>query len=313
MSILRDRLSEMTPDSADGRQAFSPQADNVPKQDRASVTRCDPAPAEMTEAEAARVTANLVELLGTVSHELRSPLAAIKGYAATLLRNGQRLPPEEQREFVESIHQASERMEAVIDRLMEMAQLEVAAPELMYHRVNFASLVQASVDHAEQVIRKSGRSLSLTLDISQISSTSALVSGDKRRLRIVIDHVLENAINFTPDGGSISVTLTSPRADTAAVDPRKAPDAEGNTLFELVVCDSGRGIPPEELLRIFERFHRVDMRLTREVDGLGLGLAICKRIVELHGGSIWAESTVGMGSAFHVLLPGTEADTNGVI
>ncbi|HEX8032334.1 MAG TPA: HAMP domain-containing sensor histidine kinase [Ktedonobacterales bacterium] len=314
MSILRDRLSETMMDPTDQCQPMpARQNSDTPEKGGASVAHRSASPAEMTEAEAARVTTNLVELLGTVSHELRSPLAAIKGYAATLLRNGQRLPPKEQREFVETIHQASERMEAVIDRLMEMAQLEVAAPELTYHRLNFASLAQASVDHAERSIRMSGRILSLTLDMSQISSTSALVLGDERRLRIVLDHVLENAINYTPDGGSISVTLTSPRADTAPVDPRKAPVAEGATLFELAVHDSGRGIPPEDLLRIFERFHRVDMRLTREVDGLGLGLAICKRIVELHGGSIWAESAVGVGSTFHVLLPGTEADANGDI
>ncbi|MGZ3666730.1 MAG: sensor histidine kinase [Ktedonobacterales bacterium] len=314
MSILRDRLSETIMDPTDRSQPLpARQNSDPPEKGDASIPRRGAAPSAVTEAEAARVTANLVELLGTVSHELRSPLAAIKGYAATLLRNGQRLPPAEQREFVETIHQASERMEALIDRLMEMAQLEVAAPELTYHRLNFASLAQASVDQAERSIRKSGRRLSLTLDMSQLSSTSALVLGDERRLRIVLDHVLENAIHYTPDGGSISVTLTSPRADMAPVYPGKAPPAEGSTLFELVVHNSGRGIPPEDLLRIFERFHRVDKRLTREVDGLGLGLAICKRIVELHGGSIWAESVVGVGSTFHVLLPGTEADASGDI
>jgi signal transduction histidine kinase len=74
-------------------------------------------------------------------------------------------------------------------------------------------------------------------------------------------------------------------------------------MMEMCVRDHGIGIPPEQLERIFENFHRLDTRLTREVNGLGLGLAICKRIVELHGGTIWAESQVGMGSTFHVLLP----------
>jgi len=74
-------------------------------------------------------------------------------------------------------------------------------------------------------------------------------------------------------------------------------------MMEMCVRDHGIGIPPEQLERIFENFHRLDTRLTREVNGLGLGLAICKRIVELHGGTIWAESQVGVGSSFHVRLP----------
>lgn len=309
MSTVRDRLSEAVQDSTDGRHTLSTQASSSQGGGRASMTRRSTVPSEMTGVEAAHVMANLVELLGTVSHELRSPLAAIKGYAATLLRNGQRLPPEEQREFVETIHQASERMEAVIDRMMEMAQLEVAAPELEYHPLNFAALVQASVEHAEWEIGKFGRRLVLTQDVSQVSDTPALVLGNERRLRIVLDHLLENAVNYTPDGGSITVTLTSRHADTAPASTTHAPAGKEKVLFEMVVRDSGRGIPPEDLQRIFERFHRVDMRLTREVDGLGLGLAICKRIVELHGGVIWAESTVGVGSAFHVLLPGIEENT----
>lgn len=307
MSILRDRISEPIKGTTDGCQPLLIQEDDLSKKGRVSVRRGGVLPCEMTEAEAARVTANLVELLGTVSHELRSPLAAIKGYAATLLRNGQRLPPEEQREFVATIHHASERLEAVIDRLMEMAQLEVAAPELLYHPLNVAMLVQASVEQAERVIGTSGRRLSLTSDMSQMPGASALMVGDERRLRIVVDHLLENALNYTADGGSVSVTLTSRRADTAPVVPMRAPIADGTPLFELVVHDSGRGIPSEDLQRIFERFHRVDMRLTRDVAGLGLGLAICNRIVELHGGAIWAESAVGVGSTFHVLLPGIEA------
>lgn len=311
MSIVRARLSEVTIDPTDGRQPVLPHTEKPPEKGQSSVTRHSMLPSEMSETEAARVTANLVELLGTVSHELRSPLATIKGYASTLLRKGQRLPPSEQREFVETIHQASERLEAIINRLMEMAQLEVAAPELVYHPLNFATLVQASVDQAERAITKFGRSLSMTLDVPHASSAPSLVLGDERRLRIVVDHLLENAIKYTADGGSIDVTLLSRRADTAPVVPMipsEAPDGEKVALFELVVRDSGRGIPVEDLPRIFERFHRVDMRLTREVDGMGLGLAICKRIVELHGGAIWAESVVGAGSTFHVLLPGVEAD-----
>lgn len=308
MSIAQASVSDARQTPTDGRQQAPNQLHEALEKGSASKMRQTVEPSEMTEAEATRVTANLVDLLGTVSHELRSPLAAIKGYAATLLRTGQRLPPEEQREFIETIHQASERLESIIDRLLEMAQLEVSAPELVYHPLNFATLVQASFDQAERATSRSGRRLSLTLDISQVQDAQAVVEGDERRLRIVVDHLLENAINYTPDGGAITLTLHALRTDTAPVVPRQAPATDGMPLYELVVRDSGRGIPAEDLRRIFERFHRVDMRLTRDVAGLGLGLAICNRIVDLHGGAIWAESVVGAGSTFHVLLPGIEPD-----
>ncbi len=308
MSIVQARQSGEIQDSTDRRQQAPTQGDSVLEKGSASKMHRNVLPSDITEAEATRVTANLVDLLGTVSHELRSPLAAIKGYAATLLRNGQRLPPEEQREFIETIHQSSERLEAIIDRLLEMAQLEVAAPELVYHPLNFALLVHASFDQAERAIARSGRRLSLTLDISQVQNAPTLVQGDERRLRIVVDHLLENAINYTPDGGTITVSLNPRSFDTSLVVPTKEPITDGMPLYELVVRDTGRGIPTEDLQRIFERFHRVDMRLTREVAGLGLGLAICNRIVDLHSGAIWVESVVGAGSTFHVLLPGIESD-----
>ncbi len=310
MSTVRARPPEEIQGLPDRRQQALTQGDKALEKGSASKMHRNVLPSDMTEAEAARVTANLVDLLGTVSHELRSPLAAIKGYAATLLRNGQRLPLEEQREFIETIHQASERLEAIVDRLLEMAQLEVAAPELMYHPLNFATLVQASFDQAERAIARSGRRLSLTLDVSQVQGAPTLVNGDERRLRIVVDHLLENAINYTPDGGTITLSLNARRPDTALVVPTQEPITDGMPLYELVVSDTGRGIPTEDLHRIFERFHRVDMRLTREVAGLGLGLAICNRIVDLHGGAIWVDSVVGAGSTFHVLLPGVEPDAH---
>jgi two-component system sensor histidine kinase VicK len=104
--------------------------------------------------------------------------------------------------------------------------------------------------------------------------------------RDVLDIVLENAVKYSPGGGVIRVTL---RAET--------------TTLIISVSDTGIGIPPEKLIHIFERFYRVDTRLTREVGGAGLGLAIAKRIMQLQGGDIWAESEPGAGSTFSMALP----------
>ena len=148
---------------------------------------------------------------------------------------------------------------------------------------------------------------------------------DPRRLREVLDNLLENAINYSPEGGVIDVLVypvqallpegqasnrerkaeALPESDNASVEGTDVQSARQKLrqMVEICVCDLGLGIPLEHLDRIFDRFHRVDTRLTREVNGLGLGLTICKHIVELHDGLIWAESCPAGGSAFHVRLP----------
>jgi signal transduction histidine kinase len=129
----------------------------------------------------------------------------------------------------------------------------------------------------------------------------------------MLDQLLENAVKFSPKGGQVTVTLrpivqASPDAvvgDAPHICQKHVPDKASApcTILELCITDDGQGIPAEHLERIFERFHRVDTRLTRETGGLGLGLTICRRIVELHGGAIWAESEPSeRGSAFYVQL-----------
>jgi signal transduction histidine kinase len=158
-----------------------------------------------------------------------------------------------------------------------------------------------------------------------------LILADPRRLREVLDYLLENAISYSPQGGAIDVVMyplpppspqnyqpdqvkreaRSPQGTGAAgVEQTDGPPAaydpqeqESPHMLEICVCDYGMGIPSNHLEQIFERFHRVDTRLTREVNGLGLGLTICKYLVELHGGLIWAESCPAGGSAFHLRLP----------
>jgi signal transduction histidine kinase len=144
------------------------------------------------------------------------------------------------------------------------------------------------------------------------------MEGDRHRLREVLDQLLENAVLYSPEGGPVEVVIRPVvLAGQAGSEPAALGHDESRTvqrgtslsgrepqqMMEMCVRDHGIGIPPEQLGRIFENFHRLDTRLTREVNGLGLGLAICKRIVELHGGTIWTESKVGMGSTFHVRLP----------
>jgi signal transduction histidine kinase len=256
------------------------------------------------------------ELLGTVSHELRSPLTTIKGYAATLLRHERRLPREERHEFLAAIVEASDALQVIIDRLLEMSQIETGTLHVEQMDVNLKELAQAALDDTTRANAMDSRTFDFVFAAdpqdTDRSSSQWEVEGDPRLLRDMLDNLLENAVKYSPSGGRIEVSLYT-HADTAPAVGSSSAVAAGESegagsrpaarSIEIVVTDNGMGIPVEHLERIFERFHRVDTRLTREVGGLGLGLAICQRVVQLHGGVIWAESRPGEGSSFHVQLP----------
>jgi signal transduction histidine kinase len=248
------------------------------------------------------------ELLATVSHELRSPLASIKGYAATLLRHERRISREERHEFLLAITQASDRLAGVIDRLLEMSQLETGDITIELTAVNLAYLVREAITAVEQHLlapEHANRPWTLALRLldgrGMPTGEEPVIWADRHRLREVLDNLLENAIHYSPEGGAIEITIHPIFTPSHTVMPPAQQEVQ--QMVEICVQDHGIGIPPAHLGRVFDRFHRIDTRLTREVNGLGLGLAISKRIVELHGGTIWAQSDIGQGSAFHVWLP----------
>ncbi len=272
------------------------------------------------ELEAARIRDSLhemellkAELLGTVSHELRSPLASIKGYAATLLRHERRISREERHQFLLAINEASDRLEIIIQRLLEVSQLETGEVMIDRSPVDMVYLTKEAIAAIEERIseKQPGRFLfKLLLERADgtLATSVPLILADQRRLREVMDNLLENAVKFSPGGGMIKVILhpvmqVQTNLIKSPVDDHQ-PMHISRQMLEMLVCDNGMGIPVEHLERIFDRFHRVDTRLTREVNGLGLGLTICKRIVEMHDGMIWAENRPnGKGSVFHVRLP----------
>jgi signal transduction histidine kinase len=280
-------------------------------------------------------TALVTELLSTMSHELRSPLASIKAYSTTLLRRDQRLSRAERRKFLLAIDEASDRLEVVIEHLLEMAQLETGTLLLELSVVNLVQLAREAIANVQRLQRAAGslnpiaahkqqREVALSLRIEARGSgpehDEFFIQADRQQLRKVLDHLLENAINYSPEGRTIELVLrplpvsmhregsgVSQQRDgaghggqTTSMPPITTGDQE---LVEICVRDHGMAIPAEHLAQVFEPFYRVDTRLAREVNGLGIGLAICKRVVELHGGRIWAESAQGAGSTFHVWLP----------
>jgi signal transduction histidine kinase len=272
------------------------------------------------------------DLLANVSHELRSPLTLIKGSAETLLRLDRRTSRQQRREFLRVINEASEELAVVIDRLLELAQLDSGSLRLACAPVNLAHLVAEALRSAQECLAAPTQQPGVPQapvrfswhlqDAQEGEPTKAepLIQADRQRVREVLDHLLANAIAYSPTGGTIAVTIrpVSVQGLTHSVQRAPAIPTPGQTQdlpsslaappqpgMELVVCDQGMGMPGEQLEQIFAPFQRLDTTLTRPVPGLGLGLTLCQRLVDLHDGRIWAESVVGEGSAFHVWLPAT--------
>jgi two-component system phosphate regulon sensor histidine kinase PhoR len=268
------------------------------------------------------------ELLATVSHELRSPLAAIKGYAETLLRREDHLPRAERHDFLLAIIEAGRRLDATVTRMLDMSQLATDTYRLERVPVDIERLAAEAVRFLRE---RAGTEPTMRHTFSIHREVCGpdphvplIVAGDHRQLRNLFDNLLDNAVRYSPEGGAIDVLLRSharrPQAQTCAGRaPHTAAQAGLHTpapgdvwpaapLLEITVRDPGIGIPVDQLTRIFERFHQVDTQLTRQGDGMGLGLALCQRIVSLHHGAIWADSVPGAGSQFHVLLPLYDGD-----
>lgn len=219
------------------------------------------------------------EFLQTVSHELRTPVAVIQGYLSLLESSdlGELRP--EQREAVTII---SRRVRALTNLVRDVTLiLEIQSRSFQREPFVLGELIQAIVNEYVPAVERAG----LTLSLEMPPSPTAVV-GSTYYLRRAFEHLLENAIKFTPAGGSVRVRLSR----------------QGEWV-RVQVSDTGIGIAPEQRARIFERFYQVDGSATRQYGGMGLGLAVVKEVVEAHGGTLSVESEVGKGSIFTVSLP----------
>ncbi|HZT07836.1 MAG TPA: ATP-binding protein [Chloroflexota bacterium] len=221
------------------------------------------------------------DLLNAVSHDLRGPLANIKGYAATLVDSGSDMPPDEQRSFLETIEEEADRLRDLLNHLLDLSKIEAGVLKIEKNPLSVERLVQQTLS--------SVRSPDHQYDVRVPRELSIL--GDAKRLRQVLSNLLENAAKYSPDGGAISVRAT-------------ATDAE----VVISVADSGVGIPRHQWDRVFRPYQRADTATSRGISGNGLGLAICKGIVEAHGGRIWVESEPGEGSTFSFTVPRAAGD-----
>lgn len=229
------------------------------------------------------------DFVANASHELKTPITAIRGIAETILADGD-MEDEVRQSFIGKINIQSQRLSSLVSDLMALSRLESGQDAQSFHPVDLIESTRQSVRAAEAVCQE--KALSLTLQLSSGEKMNALnqkrliVAGDKQAILQLIDNLLDNAIKYTPTGGKITVSLSMHQQNAT-----------------LAIQDSGVGISHEHQQRIFERFYRVDKARSRELGGTGLGLSIAKNIVELHGGSITIESQLGEGSTFFVTLP----------
>jgi len=220
------------------------------------------------------------DFVANVSHEFKTPLTAIRGFAETLL-SGALEDADHRARFVEIIREHAERLSRLTDDLLKLSKMEAGQFALEFKAVDAPELLAACIDTARFGAEQ--KRLQIELDCP---ANMPAVRGDAGRLRDAIQNLLDNAVQYTPPGGRIVVSANA---------------QNGDVVFD--VSDNGIGIPQSDLERIFERFYRVDDARSREAGGTGLGLSIVKHIVEAHMGHIWVESTVGKGSSFHFSIP----------
>jgi PAS domain S-box-containing protein len=221
-----------------------------------------------------------------ISHELKTPVALIKGYAQTLARPDATWDAATARQSLQIIEEEADRLEALINNLLDASRIQSSGLRLDNAEVD----VEALARKVAEAYRTQTSTHQIEVDFPH---TLPLVWGDEERLRQVLTNLLSNAIKYSPDGGVIRVGGWS----------NWPADGEGPARVVLFVADQGIGIPQDELARIFDSFYRVDTSLRRSTAGAGLGLFLTKAIVEAHGGQIWARSEPNKGTTFFVALP----------
>ncbi len=240
---------------------------------------------DLRDALAAAQTANLAksEFLATMSHELRTPLTCIIGLSATLLRWSLGDLNARQRSYLQTIHDSGERLLAIINDILEMSKIEAGRAVLEVRAFSLTKIAQQALDPFRQEARD--RDIELVFESTLLADQDTF-TGDPRRTQQILDNLLSNALKFTRNGGQVNLRVR--RENQQAV-------------FQ--VEDTGIGIDEAQIPQLFEKFQQLEASRQRQYSGTGLGLALTKQLVELHGGTISVNSRRGVGSVFTVRLP----------
>jgi two-component system phosphate regulon sensor histidine kinase PhoR len=219
------------------------------------------------------------DFVANVSHELRTPLTIVGGFAETL--QDPDIPPERRAEFAQAIYSNTQRMQRIVDELLDLSRIESGHWKPRPEAVRIHEFAAEIFGRVSAAASKKG----IVLE-TEVDSRATTIHADRTAVEQILLNLVENALRHTGEGGRVVI--------------QTMPDKNGVIL---TVTDTGTGIPPEHLPRIFERFYRADSGRSREAGGTGLGLAIVKHLVEAHGGSVSADSTVGSGTTIRIFFP----------
>lgn len=243
---------------------------------------------DITEQE--RVERDRREFVSNVSHELRTPLTSVKSYVESLAE-GAWQDEEVAPQFLQVVQDETERMIRMINDLLNLSRYDAKAEYANREMVLLNDFIRHHVlERFKMMTRDANKKYVIE---SEITTRPIWVEIDQDSIKQVMDNIMYNAIKYSPDGGKITCRLT-----------------ETHNYVTISVSDEGLGIPKRDILRVFDRFYRVDKARSRAMGGTGLGLAISKEVITAHGGSIWAESVEGKGSTFFITLPYVQFDEN---
>jgi len=243
------------------------------------------------EAERANVAKSY--FLANMSHELRTPLNAILGITEGLQDEIFGGMNEQQIKALQIVESSASHLLSLITDILDVAKIESGQINLDYSNVSVDQLCQASLALIQQQAQKKGIQL-----LNELPINLPEIRVDKRRISQALINLLKNAVKFTPQGGSISLTVKFPIL--------KQEWKKQKTYLRFEITDTGIGIAPEDIDKLFQSFRQLDCDLNRQYEGIGLGLTFVKRIVELHGGDVGVTSQIGVGSCFMIDLPCTE-------
>ncbi len=238
------------------------------------------------------------DFISTASHEMRTPVAAIEGYLALALNDKVSTIDSRARDYLEKAHSSTQHLGQLFQDLLTSAKAEDGRLTSHPAVIELGGLLEQSTNDLRFVAEKKGLFVEFAVGSSNNTINARRTEGGERvvrplyytyadpdRIREVISNLFENAVKYT-DEGKITIGLTG-----------------DNQVVQCSVKDTGPGIPAEDLPHLFQKFYRVDNSATRTIGGTGLGLFICRKIIELYNGRVWAESEVGKGSSFYINLP----------
>ena len=224
--------------------------------------------------------------LSNVSHELRTPLTAIGGIAENLLDGMAGALNEKQVRYITGIKDSGDRLARLIDDLLDLSAIEANRIKLTPTNFTLDDLVY----ELAEMLKSVAEAKSVALEV-RARNGHLMARADSDKITQVLTNLVINAVKFTPSGGKVALTL--------------APSIEGDWI-QVNVTDSGPGMPATEVEKIFDEFYQISQPSHEKTAGVGLGLSICKRLVEMHGGAIWVDSSLGRGSSFHFTVPAAQ-------